>query len=78
MYSLQTDRRLVKSLYQLYKPDFDMFGYSPQIYITIAKETQQTDGKESDNGNIEDEYSQDQEDQEDKKEDYTEDIDIKN
>ena len=51
MYSLQTDRRLVKSLYQLYKPDFDMFGYSPQIYIAMAKETQQTrnDRKKADN-----------------------------
>ena len=33
----QLERPLVEELYQQYRIDFDMFGYSPQLYIDIAK-----------------------------------------
>ena len=33
----QLERPLVRELYQQYRIDFDMFGYSPQLYINLAK-----------------------------------------
>ena len=33
----QLDRRIVKKLYKLYKVDFEMFGYSPDLYLDLAK-----------------------------------------
>jgi hypothetical protein len=29
----------VEKLYQLYKMDFEMFGYSPDSYLNVAKES---------------------------------------
>ena len=36
-YFRQLDLRTVKKLYELYKVDFEMFGYSPDSYFNMAK-----------------------------------------
>ena len=38
-YFFQLERSLVKELYQQYRIDFEMFGYSPQLYLDLAKVT---------------------------------------
>ena len=36
IYFEQLDRQTVDELYQLYQVDFEMFGYSPELYFTYA------------------------------------------
>jgi hypothetical protein len=36
-YFSQVDEDDVEQLYQLYKIDFEMFGYSPDLYLNFAK-----------------------------------------
>ena len=33
----QLDKGLAEELYQLYRVDFEMFGYSPQPYLDLAE-----------------------------------------
>ena len=37
-YLSSLDRRTVTRLYQLYRVDFEMFGYSPDLYLDLAKQ----------------------------------------
>ena len=36
-YFRETPVSLVRALYRLYRPDFDLFGYSPDMYVALAK-----------------------------------------
>ena len=38
-YFSQLDKEDVEKLFQLYKMDFEMFGYSPNLYLNIAKDS---------------------------------------
>ena len=38
IYFGQLDRRTVNKLFRLYKVDFQMFGYSPDLYLGYARE----------------------------------------
>ena len=33
----QLEKGLAEQLYQLYRVDFEMFGYSPELYLDLAK-----------------------------------------
>lgn len=37
-YFRETPVSLVKALYRLYRPDFDLFDYSPDMYLALAME----------------------------------------
>lgn len=44
-------------LYQLYRPDFDMFDYSPDIYLNLAKKNNQTGRQEQSESDDENEIN---------------------
>jgi hypothetical protein len=52
---LQMDVRLVQQLYRLYQPDFEMFNYSADEYLAMAK--QDSNGSDSGSGSETDEGS---------------------